>query len=134
MYNYQIETLIVKIKEADKKTVEKREAFNTLKAALDQCVLYMRTAIVTLVQTYVTTWDKSTHEDENLLKVFQGYRHNAHVRCIQACKEINALCDEYGVERIISCDTDASEHEMDKAVGALVCLLHNIINESCKLN
>ena len=38
----------------------------------------------------------------------------SHVRCIQACKEINALCDEYGVGHVISCDTD-DEHGMDEA-------------------
>ena len=123
MYNYNLETLFSKIKESGHKNSEKREALNEIKAALDNCVLYMRTSIVTLIQTYVVAWDKASFEDEKLMQEFDGYRNNAHYRCVSACKTLNSICDEYGVEHVIHCDTD-DEHGMDEAVGALIAELY----------
>ena len=131
MYDYKLETLIARIKNADCKNSLKREALKELKASLDDCVLYMRTAIVSLVQTYVTAWDEATHEDEQLLQEFNIYRRNAHDRCLQACKRINDLCDKYEAEHIFPGDTD-DEYETDKAVGSIVSEMYKRVSSGSR--
>ncbi len=117
------EDLVEAIAHSDKSDEEKDDIFAIVKSKLNYFMNYVGHVISTEVYKDIIRSGCSNGTEEYMFKTAEEYRSRCHDECIIACKRLNEICDDLGIDHLCNIDTD-DRHEVAKLVGKTVISLY----------